>query len=124
MSVRCIVDYMGVAFMMLSVLLMPVSVSVSISRLQSFVTPVIAFFLIGETLGWAELLSLSGGFMGVIFITNPNLFQKEANNEQVNQRNTLERQIYPYYSLGIFLALSFAVASALSITIMRKLNSL
>jgi len=74
MSVRCIVDYMGVAFMMLSVLLMPVSVSVSISRLQSFVTPVIAFFLIGETLGWAELLSLSGGFMGVIFITNPNLF--------------------------------------------------
>jgi len=62
---------------------MPVSVSVSISRLQSFVTPVIAFFLIGETVGWAELLSLGGGFMGVILITNPTMFQKEANKAQV-----------------------------------------
>jgi len=58
---------------------MPVSVSVSLSRLSVFTTPILAYLFDGETVSWKEVATIVGGFIGVLMIMNPSWFVESSN---------------------------------------------
>ena len=59
---------------MISIFLMPVSVSVSITMTATFFTPLIAYLLEGERLSKREVATIMIGFLGVLMIVNPDWF--------------------------------------------------
>jgi len=54
---------------------MPVSVAVSIMMTTTFVTSILAYLLQGEPVTMAELGTIFGGFLGVIVLMNPTVFE-------------------------------------------------
>lgn len=66
---------------LLSIKLMPVSVSVAITMTAVFVTALLGWVIAGETLSKDELYTIFGGFFGVVMLTNPSMFSSAADEQ-------------------------------------------
>lgn len=76
-ALRNLFDWTAGILLAFSIQLMPVSQSVSLSRLLVFFTPLLAYFLINEKISVPEILTIAGGFTGVLLIMNPSWFNTD-----------------------------------------------
>ena len=71
---RSFYGYGSIVAAMIAIMLCPVSMSVSIMMTQVFMSALVGFFLNKEVLSRMEILSICGGFVGVLILTNEHLF--------------------------------------------------
>lgn len=105
---------------MISIFLMPVSVSVSITMTATFVTAIMAYILEGEKLSLREVMTIMIGFFGVIMIVNPDWFNHSST---LSKRDEKDDKKYPYYYLGAFFAFLFAIFSAMNFITIRRMSN-
>ena len=72
--IRTFYAYAAYGATMVSIFLMPVSVSVSITMTATFITAIMAYLIEREKLSLKELTTIFIGFLGVLMIVNPNWF--------------------------------------------------
>ena len=72
---RSIYGYGSIVATLAAIQLMPVSIAVALMMTTVFITAVMAYFFAGESLSEYEILSICGGFFGVVMLTNPTLFE-------------------------------------------------
>ena len=80
---RTIIDWTAGLLLTFAILLMPVSESMSISRLTVFFTPILSFFLIDEKISIYEIMSIIGGFLGILMILNPSSFNSIEQRKEI-----------------------------------------
>ena len=73
---RSFYGYGAIVAAMAAIQLTPVSISVSIMMTQVFVSAIVGFLLANETLTSSEILSIIGGFTGVLLLVNDNIFAR------------------------------------------------
>lgn len=105
---------------MISIFLMPVSVSVSITMTATFFTALIAYLLEGEQLSKRELSTIVIGFLGVLMIVNPEWFNPGST---VIKRERQDSKNYPYYYFGAFFGVLFAILSAMNFITIRQMSN-
>jgi len=81
---RGIYGYGAAVSTVISIELMPVSISISIMMSTVFLTPIVAFFIRNEKLSCLEMSVITGGVMGMIILTNPSWFTRDT--EYLQQR--------------------------------------
>lgn len=99
---------------MVSIYLMPVSVSISITMTTIFITPILAYVILNEALSRNEISTIIVGFVGVLMSTNPDWFNSNNKGSTVSKRDQLDKKEHPYYFLGVIFAFAFAIFSALN----------
>ena len=82
---RSITDWTVALLLPFAILFMPVSQSISISRITVFTVPLLAYIMIDERISYSEILVIIGGFFGIIMIMNPILFN--ANLDMFKKQN-------------------------------------
>lgn len=107
---------------MVSIYLMPVSVSVSITMTTVFFTAILAYLIQAETLSWREVTTIISGFIGVLMITSPTLFNSEPKGSEFQHREKEDLKEYPYYWVGAFFGLLFALFSAMNFITIRDMS--
>ena len=60
---------------------MPVSVSIAVTMMAVFVTALLGWIIADETMSKKEIGCMIGGFLGMILLTNPQLFVKFENKD-------------------------------------------
>lgn len=105
---------------MMSIYLMPVSVSVSLTMTATFFTPLIAWIIEREIISLKEAATILVGFIGVLMIVNPRWFNHP---QSIHHRETKDHKEYPYYYLGVFFGLLFAYMSAMFFITTRRVTS-
>ena len=78
---RTITDLLAGILLSVAVFLMPVSKSISISRLSVFFTPILAYFILNESLLQRQFWTIVGGFGGIIMIMNPEYFNPSSSTQ-------------------------------------------
>lgn len=105
---------------MISIYLMPVSVSVSITMTATFFTALIAYIIESEALSKREISTIVVGFFGVLMIVNPKWFNEKSS---IEKRTDKDFKTYPYYYLGAAFGLLFSFLSAMNFITIRKMSS-
>ena len=121
---RTLIDWTAGLLVTFAILYMPVSQSISISRITVFAVPILAFVLIDETISCLEILTIVGGFTGIIMIMNPTYFNSSSQSEIIGKRNSLDSAGYPHLYVGCFLSVLFALVAAMSIILVRIQNKM
>ena len=63
------------------------------------------------------------GIFGCILITSPGLFLVGVEQTELNERSLTEEGDYPFYYLGVILAVAFTVVNALKFLAMSELGN-
>lgn len=71
---RSFYGYGAIVAAMIAILLCPVSMSVSIMMTQVFMSALAGYFFNNERISRMEILSICGGFVGVLILTNEHFF--------------------------------------------------
>lgn len=120
---RCLLDWVASVLAIFAVMLIPVSITVSMSRLSVFFTPLVAYLIDHEVVTKYEVCTIAGGFLGVVLIMNPTLFDSsEKDIKEIQIRQEKERKQYPYYYLGLVTTVLFALVAAVGVVYVRVLN--
>jgi drug/metabolite transporter (DMT)-like permease len=106
---------------LISIELMPVSISVAVTMMAVFVTTFLGWLIADEAMSKIEISSMIGGFMCVVILTNPDLLF-ENHNKELNMRDKEDEKEYPYFWVGVFFALLFTVFSAMNFITIRGLG--
>lgn len=114
---RSFYGYMSIVAAMISILLCPVSIAVSIMMTQVFVSALAGYFFNKEKMSKFEILAIIGGFLGVLILTNEHYF-----NDAGRQRHEADKRKYRHYYAGIFMAVLYTVFSALNFFEMRRMG--
>ena len=120
---RSLYGFGSIVVTFMAIQLMPVSIAVSIMMSTSFVTALLAYIMMGEKLAVSEVLTIFGGFMGVVVLTNPKLFMHTTGNKAFEMQAMMDAELYPHYGVGIICACMFAVFSALNFLSMREIGN-
>jgi len=107
---------------MISIHLLPVSVSISITMSAVFATVLLGYLVAGERISAREVITIIGGTLGVVMLTNPLLFNKRNPNSNLVQREHSEHKQYPHYEWGIFFGILFAIFSAMNLISIRSIG--
>lgn len=83
---RCFIDWVASVLVIFAVMLIPVSLTVSVSRLSVFFTPLLALLIDNEKVTKYEICTIAGGFLGVVLIMNPTLFDSSEDDAADIQR--------------------------------------
>jgi len=75
---RSLYGYGAIVAAMIAISITPVSIAVSIMMTQVFVSTLTGFFLAGERISVYEMISIIGGFFGVILLVNDQLFANKT----------------------------------------------
>lgn len=121
-SLRSFLDWTAGLLLTFAIQLMPVSQSVSLSRLQVFFTPLFAYFIIDEKVSVAEILTIAGGFLGIVLIMNPAWFNASQYGSDIEKQKQLDQIKYPYLFVGLVLSILFAIVSANCVIVIRIQN--
>ena len=105
---------------MIAIKLCPVSVAVSIMMMQVFGSALAGYCLSGEQLTCLEILSIIGGFCGVLVLTNHTLLSDKGDPEL--QRHVQDQKDYPYYYFGIASAFIYCLFSVFNFYEMRRMG--
>lgn len=105
---------------MISIFLMPVSVSVSITMTVTWITAIMSYFINNEMLSWREISMIVIGFFGVIMVVNPAWFNS---NKLISLREKHDDKLYPYFGWGIFFAFLFSFVAAMHFITIKKITS-
>ena len=69
--------YLSIVMSFAAIQLLPISLAVSIMMASTFVTSLQAWLILGEAMPFSEVLCMFGGFIGMLMVTNPTLFEGE-----------------------------------------------
>lgn len=96
----------------------PVSIAVSIMMSQVFVSTLAGYFFNKEIITRMEILSICGGFLGVLVLTNDSYFI----DAETKERHRADQRKYHYYYVGVGMAFLYTVFSALNFYEMRQMG--
>ena len=82
---------------------------------------IVGYFLAGEKISFYEILSIIGGFMGVMLMVNDSIFAPDYS--KVDKRHAKDLQEFHYYYLGLLVACLFTIFSALNFHKMREMGA-
>ena len=71
-------------------------------------------------MSWKEVVTIAGGFIGVLMIMNPSWFVGSSN--ELSKRSNQDQKAYPYYWIGIVMTISFAFVASIGVISIRILN--
>lgn len=114
---RSFYGYGAIVAAMIAILLCPVSMSVSIMMTQVFMSALAGYFFNNEIISRMEILSICGGFFGVLILTNEHFFHAAG-----RVRFAADQKKYPHYYIGVCTAVLYTVFSALNFYEMRKMG--
>lgn len=106
---------------MIAITICPVSIAVSIMMTQVFVSTLTGFFLAGEKISVYEIISIIGGFFGVILLVNDQFFTSDHTKSDKRHKDDMDK--YPYYYIGILMAILYTIFSALNFHKMREMGA-
>ena len=107
---------------MISITLMPVSVSVSIMMTTTFFTVILAFLIQKEAISWREQITILCGFCGVVLVSNPDWFNPQIKGSILVRRELADEKEYPHYYLGCLFAILFAIFSGMNMVTIRDMG--
>lgn len=121
---RCIFDWAAGVLLVFAVMLMPVSLSLTISRLSMFFTPLFAFLIDKEVVSVHEVLTIAIGFLGILMVMNPTWFSNGSGGQaaDIKKREEHDQEMYPYYYAGLIMTVLFAMVAAMGVIFIRVLN--
>lgn len=120
---RCVIDWIASVLVIFAVMLIPVSLTVSVSRLSVFFTPLLAFIIDNEKVTKYEICTIAGGFLGVLMIMNPSFFDSSDDEmADIQERAEKDKKKYPYYYVGLIMTVLFAIVAAVGVVYVRVLN--
>lgn len=87
-----------------------------------FTTAVFAWVILGDSLTTAEIITILFGTFGMFMFANPSFFmdKDDAGNKARSEKDTKE---YPYYSLGVAIAISVTIFMAFEFIAMSNLKA-
>lgn len=88
---RSVFGYGSFVSTMISIYLMPVSVSVSIMMTTTFFTAIMAYLIHDEKLSIKEFMTIITGFFGVLLITNPHWFNYHVIGSTLDKREKADK---------------------------------
>lgn len=103
----------------LAVQLMPLSVAVSIMMMTVFTTSILAWVVLGDRLTLWEIFTIIMGTFGMFMFANPTVFSQ---NDAQMVRAKADQKEYPYYTLGLVIAISVTIFMALEFLAMSNLK--
>ena len=105
----------------LSVELMPLSVAVSIMMMTVFTTAILAWIILGDALTPCEIFTIIMGTFGMFMFCSANIFAAETD-EAMLQRDAADARAYPYYTVGVLVAVSVTFWMAFEFIAMSNLG--
>ena len=86
-----------------------------------FTTAILAWLILGDSLTIAEMGTILLGSFGMFMFANPSLFTS-ADDKASHDRSLQDAKDYPYYNLGLAIAISVTIFMALEFIAMSNLG--
>ena len=117
---RTFFGYLSITTGLLSIQLLPESISVSIQLAQVFSSALAGWLWAGENITVCEMISIVGGFFGVLITVNTSWFA--SGNKDMQARDNADLVAYPYYYLGVVIATSSVALSSINFFLLRAMG--
>lgn len=100
---------------------MPLSIAVSIMMMTVFTTAILAWIILGDALTACEIFTILMGTFGMFMFCSANVFAGDSD-EAMHEREAADAEAYPYYSIGIVVAVSVTFWMAFEFIAMSNLG--